>query len=180
LHAIDDRHDSGTIPKGALAALCHAAGVKQRLGPTTEASLSRKSLDQLFEMTRCGHQLVEVVAKLVDLGVDAEEARVGQVGLRLADLALLNGNLFPSESDLALGLEESTPRGRAGATRCAPSLGKDPAYRKTILVSSFLIRASEPAHHHPSCGSQCDAAIANAISVPTVNVVSAAVLGASD
>ena len=36
------------------------------------------------------------------------------------------------------------------------------------------------AHHHPSCGSQCDAAIANAISVPTVNVVSAAVLGGSD
>src|SRR5450631_3296528 len=38
----------------------------------------------------------------------------------------------------------------------------------------------EPAHHHPSCGSQCDAAIANAISVPAVNVVSAAVLGGSD
>jgi hypothetical protein len=37
-----------------------------------------------------------------------------------------------------------------------------------------------PAHHHPSCGSQCDAAIANAISVPTVNVVSATVLGGSD
>jgi hypothetical protein len=61
----------------------------------------------------------------------------------------------------------------------SPPAGQDPAYRKTILVSSFLTRASEPAHHHPSCGSQCDAAIANAISVPTVDVVSAAVLGGS-
>jgi hypothetical protein len=44
----------------------------------------------------------------------------------------------------------------------------------------FISRASGPAHHHPSCGTQCDAAIANAISVPTVKVVSAAVLGGSD
>jgi hypothetical protein len=40
---------------------------------------------------------------------------------------------------------------------------------------------SEPAHHHPGCGSsQCDAATAHAISVPTVNVISAALLGGSD
>jgi hypothetical protein len=45
---------------------------------------------------------------------------------------------------------------------------------------STPMRASEPAHHHPSCGSQGDAAIANAISIPTVNVVLAAVLGGSD
>jgi hypothetical protein len=34
---------------------------------------------------------------------------LGQVGLRLADLALLNGNLFSNESDLALGQDESSP-----------------------------------------------------------------------
>jgi hypothetical protein len=41
---------------------------------------------------------------------------------------------------------------------------------------------SEPAHHHHStCGSsQCDAAIAIAISVPTLNVFLNAVLGGSD
>jgi hypothetical protein len=41
--------------------------------------------------------------------------------------------------------------------------------------------ASEPAdyHHHSNCGTQCDAAIAIAISVPTVNVVLATLLGAS-
>src|ERR1700730_9204401 len=47
-------------------------------------------------------------------------------------------------------------------------------------MRTVIAHASEPAHHHPSCGNQCDAAIANAISIPTVNVVSAAVLGGSD
>jgi hypothetical protein len=39
----------------------------------------------------------------------------------------------------------------------------------------------EPAdyHHHANCGTQCDAAIAIAISVPTVKVVLATLLGAS-
>src|SRR4030088_419034 len=65
----------------------------------------------------------------------------------------------------------------------APPVGPPPPglgpKRTCPCVLPYTFRARN-AHHHPSCGSQCDAAIANAISVPTVNVVLAAVLGASD